>query len=595
MTFLKRLGLMTLVGVMLASAGWHFLPAQAGGATFYVATNGNNGNDGLTAETAWATINHAIQNVPDGSTILVLPGTYNGDVAIVGEFTTGVIVRSSEPYQAKLRHDGTGDRSVMRVWYATGVTIEGFDIAHAAGNTYPLVIQVQDLLGDVAGIGDGSDPVVSNITFRNNIIHSSTNNDVLKINNGARDITVEGNLFFNQSGSDEHMDVNSVVNVVIQDNVFFNDFATNSDTSSFIVIKDSNGNDDGILGAENITVQRNVFLNWQGSDGNGFLLVGEDGHPYYEAREVLIQNNLFLGNSGNMIRAPFGVKGGEEITFRHNTVVGDLPGRAFAMRLNQEGDNPVNQNIFFYNNIWSDPMGTMGSEASTGVDFAEVDPAQNSNVLLDHNLYWNSENPIPADTGPLVTFESDANRLVADPLLGNQLALVVPSWNGTTFADGSTTIREVFERLVENYGRPGNNSMVVGAANSAQAPADDILGNTRDEMPDIGAVEKQGPVAVDDFYLMGSNSSITITAPGVQGNDLGISENAQSFPVDVPSNGSYQLNEDGSFTYTPNLDFVGTDSFSYHLTDNAVTSNTATVTFQVSSGFSRIYLPLILR
>jgi hypothetical protein len=56
-------------------------------------------------------------------------------------------------------------------------------------------------------------------------MHDSYNNDILKINNGAAQITVEGNMFYNQTGSDEHIDVNSVTDIVIQDNIFFNDFA----------------------------------------------------------------------------------------------------------------------------------------------------------------------------------------------------------------------------------------------------------------------------------------------------------------------------------------------------------------------------------
>src|SRR5690606_5844235 len=144
-------------------------------------------------------------------------------------------------YAARLRNDAT----VVTIFEGQGITLSGFDIAHAGPGAGPLVIQIQDLIGDPGGAD-----AVSRIVLRNNIIHDSYNNDLIKLNNGARDVTIERNIFYNQAGSDEHIDINSVANVSIQDNIFFSDFAASGrsneqDTSSYIVIKDSNGDEDG--------------------------------------------------------------------------------------------------------------------------------------------------------------------------------------------------------------------------------------------------------------------------------------------------------------------------------------------------------------
>ncbi len=360
---------------------------------------------------------------------------------------------------------------------------------------------MQDLLGKVNGSDDGIDPVVSGIVFRNNIIHSSTNNDLLKVNNGAEDILIEGNLFFNQSGSDEHIDINSVIGVTVQDNIFLNT-ADRPDTSSFVVIKDSNGNSDTVLGVNDITVRRNVFLNWHGNAGQSFVRVGEDGTANFEAFDILIENNLMLGNSSVLMRSPLTIQGSRDVVFRNNTLVGDMPARSFAARLIAVSANPQNQNIQIHNNLYSDPNGTMGSEAFAGVFLFDAPPAQNESVTLDNNLYYNGGNAIPIDSEQFLSFNDDANVIVGDPLLPVQAGLVVPVWNGSTFADGSLTIREAFIHLVNQYGRPAKTSPAIDSANPAEAASEDILKNPRGPTPDIGALETHpelGEIFADRF------------------------------------------------------------------------------------------------
>ena len=121
------------------------------------------------------------------------------------------------------------------------------------------------------------------ISFTNNIIHDSYNNDLFKIHNGVRHLTIRGNIFYNQGDSEEHIDANGITDIIIEDNIFFNDFAgsgrVNSGTTKFyITIKDSNGAEDDQVGSERIMVRRNIFLNWEGGT-EAFVNAGNDGKP----------------------------------------------------------------------------------------------------------------------------------------------------------------------------------------------------------------------------------------------------------------------------------------------------------------------------
>ncbi len=186
-----------------------------------------------------------------------------------------------------------------------------------------------------------------------------------------------------------------------------------------------------------------------------------------------------IGNSANEMRTAFGVKGARDITFRNNTVAGNLPGCAYAMRLNQEGANPQNQSVSFWNNVWSDHTGTMGAGCGGGNDFSDGAASESLGVQLDRNLYWNGGAAIPPGDvlSPLV---DDARRVVADAGLSTSHAgIVLPRWTGTAFPSGSATIRQEFERLVAAYGAPLAAGPAVDQADRARAPADDIRGRPR--------------------------------------------------------------------------------------------------------------------
>jgi len=183
------------------------------------------------------------------------------------------------------------------------------------------------------------------------------------------------------------------------------------------------------------------------------------------------------------------VQGSRDVVFRNNTLSGDMPSRSFAGRLIAGPANPRNQDLEFANNVYSDPTGTMGAEALTGVDLFDAPPDQTESALLDNNLYFNGGNQIPIDAGQFLSFVDDANALIGDPLLPDPAGLIAPEWDSSNFADGSTTIREAFLRLVADRAVPAAGSLVIDAGDPLASAIDDILGQLRGDRPDLGAFE----------------------------------------------------------------------------------------------------------
>jgi uncharacterized delta-60 repeat protein len=91
------------------------------------------------------------------------------------------------------------------------------------------------------------------------------------------------------------------------------------------------------------------------------------------------------------------------------------------------------------------------------------------------------------------------------------------------------------------------------------------------------------PVAAVDAHSVDEDGTLTVPASGVLGND-GDSDGDPLSAVLVtgPLSGSLTLNPDGSFTYTPNANFNGSDSFSYKANDGAADSGVATVSITVN-------------
>jgi streptogramin lyase len=87
------------------------------------------------------------------------------------------------------------------------------------------------------------------------------------------------------------------------------------------------------------------------------------------------------------------------------------------------------------------------------------------------------------------------------------------------------------------------------------------------------------PVANPDTYTTPENTILTVPFSGVLGNDADVDgpDQVAALVSDV-SNGMLVLNANGSFTYTPNPDFIGTDTFTYQVNDTAASNNLSNIT-----------------
>jgi hypothetical protein len=129
---------------------------------------------------------------------------------------------------------------------------------------------------------------------------------------------------------------------------------------------------------------------------------------------------------------------------------------------------------------------------------------------------------------------------------------------------------------------PQDNTILSPYSYTGPDPVDGVITITGTNLP---------PVAQNDTYSIterafSSDPALSVAAPGVLAND----SDPQGFTMTASlltgtSHGSVTVNSDGSFTYTPTLGYLGSDSFTYQVTDGPGFA-TATVSLTVTSRLS---------
>jgi len=98
-----------------------------------------------------------------------------------------------------------------------------------------------------------------------------------------------------------------------------------------------------------------------------------------------------------------------------------------------------------------------------------------------------------------------------------------------------------------------------------------------------GGTTGNPPTAYPDAYPVVHDRTLTVSAPGVLGNDSDPDGDALSAAVvAAPLHGTLTLNANGSFTYKPAAGYTGSDSFTYAASDGILASSPATVALSVT-------------
>lgn len=249
-------------------------------ATFYVSVHGNDANPGTDAHHAWRHIQQAMNVATPGSSVIVLPGTYNEKltVRVSGDAMDGYIT-----FQA-------GGHVVIN-----GRGIAGADIINLNNQNYVQIIgfNIQNDLNVTDGSGIRMNGRDDHVNLLNNTIHNITGISAMGITvygtdpaTGITNIAVDGNQIFNcRSAPSEALTLNgNVSNFDVSNNYIHDindvgidliggegmspnpatDFARNGEVSGNRITRaherNTNNNAAGILvdGGQSIVVERNV-------------------------------------------------------------------------------------------------------------------------------------------------------------------------------------------------------------------------------------------------------------------------------------------------------------------------------------------------
>ncbi|TAF01390.1 MAG: DUF4347 domain-containing protein [Oscillatoriales cyanobacterium] len=215
----------------------------------------------------------------------------------------------------------------------------------------------------------------------------------------------------------------------------------------------------------------------------------------------------------------------------------------------------------------------ISSDAQTGIELGFT----KRNLGTNGGIFAQQDNP-------LFTRGVNANLNIST---ATDYKLVVQGSTYTLFA-GGVAIPSLTNQPLRNYTAFNpTNSQPALPFNPYRQPSFLFFGDDTDQ---ASATFTLGNISVNNFPVANPDTYTTLHdkvlngLPSVLSNDTDANSDPLSASlVTGPTKGAIALKSDGSFNYTPNTGFVGSDTFTYKANDGKVDSGTATVTINVTN------------
>ncbi len=267
------------------------------------------------------------------------------------------------------------------------------------------------------------------------------------------------------------------------------------------------------------------------------------------AGQLLTYSNTSSPVNGTLLFNPNG-------TFTYVPMLGFVGSDSFTYKVCDNGSPVMCSNATVYLTI---------------IDPTVTQPANTLPIALDDN----STTP----KGVAVVIPVKANDTYTAGILGNPTAITTPL-NGSVITNANGTM--TYTPTANFVGIDTYKYKICDASNPTKCDTAVVTITIKNPVASVTAIVNNPPVAIDDQKITTKNTATIGATVAANDSDPDAGQTLSYTKLTNPTNGSITFNADGTYTYTPNANFVGTDAFTYKVCDSFSPSLCANATAYIT-------------